>query len=158
STEFQLWRLENVLAPAATHQGYDRLYLPRIGHTTGNLDIRDLAVESSGQVIFAATRVNCLGRVHPVDDFAPVWRPAWVTQLIAEDRCHLTGLAVADGKAHYVSVASATDTAGSWRSQRRDGGRVLEVPSGQTVAQDLSLPVAPRWHRGRLWVLEAGRG
>ena len=28
---FQLWRFENVLPPRQAHEGYDRLYVPRVG-------------------------------------------------------------------------------------------------------------------------------
>jgi uncharacterized protein (TIGR03032 family) len=47
---YQLWRFENVLAPGQTHEGHDRLYVPRVGYTTGDLDIHDIAVEASGRV------------------------------------------------------------------------------------------------------------
>jgi len=52
SSKYQLWQLDNVLAAGQLHQGYDRLYIPRIAHTTGDIDIHDVAVDSSGQVIF----------------------------------------------------------------------------------------------------------
>src|SRR5207253_1694384 len=48
STRFQLWRLENALHPGKLYQGYDRLYVPRVGYTTGDLDGHDVAVEASG--------------------------------------------------------------------------------------------------------------
>jgi len=36
--KYQLWQLDNVLAAGQLHQGYDRLYIPRIAHTTGDID------------------------------------------------------------------------------------------------------------------------
>src|SRR5436305_5867445 len=45
STVYQLWRFENVLRPGETHQGQDRLYVPRVGYTTGDLDVHDIAVD-----------------------------------------------------------------------------------------------------------------
>ena len=60
STRFQLWRLENALRPGHLYEGYDRLYVPRVGYTTGDLDGHDVAVEASGRVVFVATRLNCL--------------------------------------------------------------------------------------------------
>src|SRR5579883_3481805 len=56
SSRYQLWRFENVLAPGQHHEGYDRLYVPRFGYTTGDLDIHDIVVESSGRVVFVNTR------------------------------------------------------------------------------------------------------
>src|SRR5579862_7307211 len=32
---YQLWRFENVLHPGCLHNGHDRLYVPRVGYTTG---------------------------------------------------------------------------------------------------------------------------
>jgi uncharacterized protein (TIGR03032 family) len=40
----------------------------------------------------------------------------------------------------------------------RDGGVVLDVPTGEVVAAGLSMPHSPRWHRDRLWLLQAGTG
>src|SRR5271170_2464933 len=39
SSLYQVWRFENVLAPGQLHNGCDRLYVPRVGYTTGDLDI-----------------------------------------------------------------------------------------------------------------------
>jgi hypothetical protein len=37
--KYQLGQLDNVLAAFGQHQGDDRLYIPRIAHTTGDIDI-----------------------------------------------------------------------------------------------------------------------
>ena len=34
----------------------------------------------------------------------------------------------------------------------------MDVPSNEVVAAGLSMPHSPRWHGGRLWVLESGKG
>src|SRR5262245_33517818 len=34
---YQLWRFENTLRPESLYDGHDRLYVPRIGYTTGDL-------------------------------------------------------------------------------------------------------------------------
>src|SRR5256886_17270618 len=41
-THYQLWRFENVLAPGVSHEGHDQLYVPRVGYTTGDLDVHDV--------------------------------------------------------------------------------------------------------------------
>ena len=53
--------------------------------------------------------------------------------------------------------ASPTQPAGG-RAGKRDGGVVLDVPGGEVLASGLSMPHSPRWHDGRLWVLESGTG
>jgi uncharacterized protein (TIGR03032 family) len=49
---YQLWRFENVLAAGQLASGHDRLYVPQVGYTTGDLDIHDITVEDSGRVVF----------------------------------------------------------------------------------------------------------
>ena len=44
SSLYQLWRFENALQDRQAYQGYDRLYVPQMSYTTGDLDIHDLAI------------------------------------------------------------------------------------------------------------------
>jgi uncharacterized protein (TIGR03032 family) len=147
-----------VLRPGQLHEGYDRLYVPRTGHTTGDLDIHDVAVEAGGRVVFVNTRFNCLATLHPRDSFAPLWRPPFISNLAGEDRCHLNGLALEEGRARYVSAVSTTDVVDGWRDRRRDGGVIVNVTTNQVVARQLSMPHSPRVYRGRLWVHNSGTG
>jgi uncharacterized protein (TIGR03032 family) len=158
SSKFQLWRFENVLRPGQFHQGYDRLYVPRAAHTTGDLDVHDLAVEASGRVVFVSTRFNCLATLSPRDSFAPLWRPPFVSQLVPEDRCHLNGLAVHEGRARYVTAVAASDVVDGWRDRRRDGGLLIDVTSGRALAERLSMPHSPRVYRERIWLCDSGSG
>ena len=127
SSIFQLWRFENALAPGELHNGADRLYVPRVGYTTGDLDIHDIAVESSGRVVFVNTRFGCLAALSDQSSFTPLWRPPFLSKLAPEDRCHLNGLALEGGKARYVTAVSVSDVADGWRNRRRDGGVVIDV-------------------------------
>ena len=34
----------------------------------------------------------------------------------------------------------------------------MDIPSGAIIGRGLSMPHSPRWHDGRLWVLESGTG
>lgn len=158
SSLYQLWRFENVLRPGQLHEGHDRLFVPRVGYTTGDLDIHDIAVEATGRVVFVNTRFGCLATLHPRDSFLPLWKPPFVSRLAPEDRCHLNGLALVDGRARYVTAVSASDTADAWRDRRHDGGLVLDVTDNRTVATGLSMPHSPRWYRDRLWLLNSGTG
>ncbi len=158
SSHYQLWRFENVLRPGATFQGYDRLYVPKTAHTTGELDVHDVAVDAAGRVVFVATQFGCLATLSERYSFAPLWRPPFLSGLIAEDRCHLNGLALEAGRPRYVTAVAASDVKDGWRERRRDGGVVLEVPAGRVVAGGLSMPHSPRVYRGRLWVLNSGAG
>src|ERR1700687_4918833 len=130
---FQLWRFENMLRSGEQYQGHDRLYVPKIGYTTGDLDIHDIAVDKTRRVIFVATGFGCLATLNERYSFTPLWRPPFLSKLAAEDRCHLNGLAMVDGRARYVTAVSTSDVADAWRDRRRDGGCVMEVPDGRIV-------------------------
>ena len=55
SERYRLWQLDNALAPGETYNEYDKLYVPRVGHITGELDVHDLAVDADGRLIFVNT-------------------------------------------------------------------------------------------------------
>jgi uncharacterized protein (TIGR03032 family) len=158
ATAYQLWRFENVLAPGITHEGHDRLYVPRLGHTTGDLDVHDVALDCTGRVVFVNTRFNCLATLHPRHSFAPLWQPPFISKLAPEDRCHLNGLALQEGQPRYVTAVSTSDVVDGWRDRRRDGGVVIDVQTGRIVVSGLSMPHSPRWHQGRLWLHDSGTG
>ena len=44
STLYQLWRFENALEAGESHDGYDRLYVPRLAWTTGDVDAHDVVL------------------------------------------------------------------------------------------------------------------
>jgi uncharacterized protein (TIGR03032 family) len=158
SSLYQLWRFENVLQAGQNHDGHDRLYVPRVGYTTGDLDIHDISVESSGRVVFVNTRFGCLATVSERDSFTPLWQPPFLSKLAAEDRCHLNGLALNNGHARYVTAVSTSDVTDGWRDKRRAGGVVFDVHSNNVVASGLSMPHSPRVYRDRLWLLNSGTG
>ena len=60
STLYQLWRFENLLRPGELYQGHDRLYVPKMANTTGDLDVHDVAVDHTGRPVFVATSFGCL--------------------------------------------------------------------------------------------------
>jgi uncharacterized protein (TIGR03032 family) len=158
STLYQLWRFENALAPGQSHDGYDRLFIPRVAYTTGDIDVHDIHVARDGQPVFVNTLFGCLARPSVTHSFAPIWRPPWLSALVPEDRCHLNGLALDDGEPAYVTAVSRSDVADGWRDRRLDGGVVVRVPSGEVVVEGLAMPHSPRVHDGQLWLLEAATG
>ncbi|MGF1641421.1 MAG: TIGR03032 family protein [Rhodospirillales bacterium] len=158
SSLYQLWRFENALPPGRVHDGSDRLYVPRVAYTTGDLDIHDVAVDGDGRPLFVNTLFSCVATVSERASFRPLWTPSFVSKLAAEDRCHLNGLAVEDGALRYVTAVSRSDVADGWRDRRDDGGVVVDVASGEILAHGLSMPHSPRVHDGRLWLLESGTG
>lgn len=158
SSRYQLWRFENALPEGETANGYDRLYVPQCGYTTGEIDAHDVALDARQRPVFVATLFSCLAEPSESHSLRPVWRPPFISRLAAEDRCHLNGLAMRDGAPAFVTAASTTDTREAWREHRRDGGVIIDVASGEIVARGLSMPHSPRLHRGRLYALNSGAG
>ena len=158
STLYQLWRLENLLQPGELYQGHDRLYVPKMASTTGDVDIHDVAVDSTGQPVFVATGFGCIATIAERASFTPLWRPPFLSKLAAEDRCHLNGVALAEDRPRYATAVSTSDVVDGWRDRRRDGGVVLEIPEGRVIASGLSMPHSPRLYRGRLWLHNSGTG
>lgn len=158
SSLYQLWRFENGLRQGQQYEGHDALYVPRIGYTTGDIDIHDIAVDGAGRVIFVNTLFGCLATTNQRDSFTPLWRPPFISKLAAEDRCHLNGIAMEDGRPRYVTAVSTTDVVDGWREHRRDGGVVVDVQSNKVVAGGLSMPHSPRLYRGKLWLHNSGTG
>lgn len=157
ATAFQLWRFENVLAPGQLDKDVDRLFVPRCGYTTGDIDAHDVAL-ADGRLHFVSTLFSTIATLSDRDSFKPVWTPPFVSKLAAEDRCHLNGLAVRDGQLRYATAVAVCDSAEAWRDHRRDGGVVIDVQSNQILATGLSMPHSPRWYRDRLWLLDSGNG
>ncbi len=156
-TKHTVWKLENALSGRPL-DGYDRLYVPRVGHMTGDVDIHDIAIEDSGRPVFVNTKFNCLATLDERFSFTPLWRPPFISALCPEDRCHLNGMALENGVAKYVTMVARSDVADGWRDFRDHGGLVMDVTTNEVVAEGLSMPHSPRLHDGKLWLLNAGTG
>lgn len=158
STLYQLWRFENILPEGETNNNYDALYTPQVGYITGDLDIHDVVVDYNQQLVFVNTLFSCLATVSETHSFIPLWQPPFISKLAAEDRCHLNGLALKDGKPKYVSMVSKSDIAEGWRQKRVGGGCILDIESNEVILEGLSMPHSPRWYQDKLWLLNSGTG
>jgi uncharacterized protein (TIGR03032 family) len=58
----------------------------------------------------------------------------------------------------YVTALGESNDAGGWRENKDSGGVLIDVASGETVLGGLCMPHSPRWHDGRLWLLDSGNG
>lgn len=161
----QVWFLKDNsrLAPLIEPRGtYDRCYLARSSTVTGGIHCHELAWgkgdDGDPELWVVNTRFSCLANLQPEYSFVPRWRPPFISRLAAEDRCHLNGLGMRDGKPAYVTVMAQTDEAGGWRADKNTTGCVLDVASGEPVTAGLAMPHSPRWHDGRLLVLNSGHG
>ena len=159
TSDAQLHRFDNLMQAGETDaSGCDAMYAPRFSYVTGDLDIHDVGIGVDAEPIFVSTLFNSLARPSRRHSFKHVWTPPFISALKAEDRCHLNGLAMKDGRPAFVTACSTSDTYDGWRDHRRGGGVVIDVASGEILARGLSMPHSPRWHQGELWLLNSGRG
>jgi uncharacterized protein (TIGR03032 family) len=135
----------------------DAVYTMRSMIQTGDVAMHEMAF-AGDQLWFVNTRFSCLCTTDMNYSFVPRWRPPWITGLAGEDRCHLNGFALRDGRPRYVTALSQTDTAHGWRDLKGVAGLIMDVVTNTIVAEGLAMPHSPRWHDGRLWVLESGKG
>ena len=156
-----VWEYRNMpavaqkLEPAGKH---DACYLPRRIHVTGDIDIHELAWDGNNELWAVNTRFCCLCTFDADHSFSPRWRPPFVSALAPEDRCHLNGIAMIDGRPKYVTALGETDTPGGWRASKARGGILMDVESNEILLRGLSMPHSPRWYQGKLLVLESGEG
>jgi len=156
----QVWFLRSApdIAARLTPPGrHDACYLARSSHMTGDVHIHEMAW--SGQDLwFVNTRFSCLCTLDETHSFVPKWRPPFITALAAEDRCHLNGFALVDGRPKYVTALAETDTPQGWRPNKATSGCLIDVASGRTIARGFAMPHSPRVYQGRVWLLDSGRG
>ncbi len=162
ATHHEVWIFAN--APLLAHDylenqpgRYDTLYLPRIAYYTGDLNIHDLAF-GSDTLWLVNTRFSCLAALSKDFSFVPRWQPRFISQVAPEDRCHLNGLAMVDGRPRFVTALGESDKVGGWRPTKATGGILVDVDSGEIVLRGLSMPHSPCWHEGYLWLLNSGTG
>ncbi len=146
------------LGPRMTPHGTrDGCWLPRFSFYTGNVHGHELAWGRDGLWIVNSL-FSSLCTLHEDYSFVPRWQPPFISELQAQDRCHLNGLAMLDGLPKFVTAMAESDEPAGWRPTKATSGCIIDVPSGQTVARGLSMPHSPRIHDGKLWVLNSGCG
>ncbi|MEM7053297.1 MAG: TIGR03032 family protein [Pseudomonadota bacterium] len=136
---------------------HDACFIPRSIHYTGNIDIHELDF-AGDELWIVNTRFSCLCTLDLDHSFVPRWRPPWISGYAVEDRCHLNGLCVVDGKPRYVTALGTADTAGGWRENKNAGGILYDIVREKVLVEGLSMPHSPRWYRDRIWFLESGYG
>lgn len=156
--EIHFLRAAHDVAPKVPPRGfYNGCFLTRASRTTGRIHGHELAFGSDGLWV-VNTLFSCLCTLDGDFNFFPRWKPPFVTQLIDQDRCHLNGLALEEGVPRYVTVLGITDEPEGWRQNKKSGGAILDLSSGEVVSCGLCMPHSPRLYGGRLWVLNSGCG
>lgn len=171
-TASEIWEFHDIPAVApkldaaesSTH--HDAAFLARTCHVTGDIQIHEMLwvprAKSSeanlSELWFINTRFSCLATRSDLYSFVPRWQPPFISALSPEDRCHLNGMCLRDREIRYLTALGETDKPGGWREDKRAGGILMDIQSNQIITRGLSMPHSPRWHNGKLWLLESGNG
>ena len=160
ASRLQLWRMENILPKGMMAQGrFDLVLMPRFAHMTGDIDVHEVGADADGRPVFVNTSFSCLAALDPIHSFKPVWKPPFISELAREDRCHMNGLGMLNGKAKYVTAVSQTDVADGWHGRPLPKGVLIDVQEDRIVTDGLLMPHSPRVAPdGRVYAVDSGRG
>jgi uncharacterized protein (TIGR03032 family) len=135
----------------------DSCFITRSAHYTGMINIHD--IEWGAEGLWAVnSSFSCLCTLSPDASFIPRWKPYFISELVPEDRCHLNGMTLKDGKPAYVTTFSKFNEAGMWRKGNKFDGTLMDVERNHIVVDGLSMPHSPRYYRGKVYYCNSGLG
>ena len=159
STAFQVWRFKNILTSSqSTRDGYDSLFVPRNSYVTGEIGVIDLKVNALGEPIFSSSLFSCVSTVSQNYSFAPLWRPPFISKIVAETRCFLNGLALHNDKSRFVTTWSQTNSKNGWCNDFKNRGIVIDISSDEIICDGLTKPGRLCIHENILWLSHSGTG
>lgn len=136
---------------------YDAMYIPRATYYTSFLDIHDLEF-GNGDIYGVNTSFSCIVKIDENYSFTPIWKPPFITELSSEDRCHLNGMAMQNGKPKYATAFNKGDTARSWKETLGEKGIIMDIDTNEIIAEGLEMPHSPRIFDNELYVLQSRNG
>lgn len=153
-TAQQVWSYRT----AAVNGKHDAYFAPRSAHVTGDIRVHEIAYDVKGELWVVNTRFSTLCTLDREHSFVPRWKPPFITALAPEDRCHLNGLAMIEGRPRFVTALGMSNERDGWRERKASGGILMDIATGEVVLSGLSMPHSPRFYGGRMWILESGKG
>jgi uncharacterized protein (TIGR03032 family) len=137
---------------------YDAMYMPRVTYHTGPLDIHDLSFGNNGELFAVNTLFSCIITINDDYNFSTYWKPPFIDALVSEDRCHLNGMALKNGKPKYVTAFNKGNSRQSWRDNITKSGIVMDVETNEIIVENLPMPHSPRIFNNELYVLLSATG
>ena len=132
-------------------------FTPRSTHVTGMINIHDIAWGDEGLWVVNSA-FSCLSLVQGDYSFVPKWKPGFISKLLPEDRCHLNGMAIRDGKPKYVTCFTQGDNNEAWRAYEEPGGLLIDIAENKILLDDLFMPHSPRYYRDKLYFCNSAYG
>ena len=135
----------------------DACFITRASHYTGMINVHDIAWGDEG--LWAVnSSFSCLCTLEPDYSFVPHWKPHFIDELKPEDRCHLNGMTLRDGKPAHVTTFSTFNEVGQWRKSKEFNGTLMDVASNEILVDGLAMPHSPRWYRDKVYFCNSGHG
>jgi uncharacterized protein (TIGR03032 family) len=136
---------------------YDALYMPRCTYHIGQLDIHDLCWGNDG--LYAVnTLFSCIMKIDENFNFIPFRIPPFIKGLSSEDKCHLNGMAMENGKPKYATAFNQGNTYQSWREGVTTDGVLIDLESNEVIVKNLRMPHSPRIFNNELYLLFSATG
>jgi uncharacterized protein (TIGR03032 family) len=136
-------------------------FVARQAYFIGSQDVHGIYPLNPHAPYFVSTKCSVLCQLDvtkPTVTTNALWKPPFISEVRAEDRCHLNEVCFINGMAVFATSISESDAQDGWRDHRSAGGVIINVMKGTIVARGLSMPHSPRWFRDQLWVLNSGTG
>ena len=137
---------------------YDALFMPRLTYHTGALDFHDLSYGENGVLFAVNTLFSCIVKLDAEYNFSPIWKPKFIDALVSEDRCHLNGMALENGRPKFATAFNEGNSFQSWREKVTETGIVIDIETNEILAKNLAMPHSPRIYNGELYVLLSAKG
>ncbi|MBU2921998.1 TIGR03032 family protein [Winogradskyella psychrotolerans] len=137
---------------------YSNMYFPMSTNYTGKLDLHDLSYGTDNELYAINTLFSCISTFDNDYNFKSYWKPDFITELKPEDRCHLNGMAMKDGKPKYVTAFNTGNTAKSWQKDLTKTGVLIDVDTNEIILSGLGMPHTPRFINGKLYLLLSATG
>ncbi len=146
---------EQLMAPV--DERVDSCFIARSAHYTGMINIHDIDWGKEG--LWAVnSSFSCLCTLSPDASFIPRWKPHFISELAPEDRCHLNGMTLKDGKPAYVTTFSTNNKPGMWRKGNKFDGTLMDVQQNKILLSGLAMPHSPRYYRDKVYYCNSGEG
>lgn len=143
------------------HEGVDprvdSCFITRSSHYTGMINLHDIDWGDEGLWVVNSS-FSCLCTLDPDYSFVPRWKPHFITALVPEDRCHLNGMTLKDGKPAYVTTFSTFDEPGLWRKGDKFNGTLMSVDGNEILLRNLVMPHSPRFYQDSVYYCNSGLG
>lgn len=137
---------------------YDQLFIPQVKYHTGYLDTHEIEFGTNDELYFINTIFSCISIVSADRHFEMYWKPNFITEVLPEDRCHLNGMAMKNGKPAFVTMFDTTNTYFGWKKTPKETGLLVEVETGKILLDQLPMPHSPVYFDDKIYFLLSGTG